>query len=117
MIDRKSLRLSAVLLVVGFIFYVLVGLLHPGGPANNHNVVFAIYANSASWTAVHLGQFVGMAVIIAGLLILFSRLTSALAARPGWRDWELSRPPWRWGSTLCCRRWTGSRSNRPLMRG
>ena len=36
MIDRKTLRLSAVLLVVGFILYVVVvGLLHPDGPANN----------------------------------------------------------------------------------
>jgi hypothetical protein len=32
MIDRKTLRLSAVLLVVGFILYVMVGLLHPDGP-------------------------------------------------------------------------------------
>ncbi len=29
MIDRKTLRLSAVLLVVGFSLYVMVGLLHP----------------------------------------------------------------------------------------
>ena len=36
MIDHKTLRLSAVLLVVGLIFYVVVGLLHAGGPANNH---------------------------------------------------------------------------------
>jgi hypothetical protein len=71
MIDRKALRLSAVLLVVGFVLYVLVGLLHPDGPANNHPVVFAEYAASASWTAVHLGQFAGMAVIIAGLLVLY----------------------------------------------
>jgi hypothetical protein len=34
MIDRKTLRRSAVLLVVGFIFYVVVGRLHPDGPAN-----------------------------------------------------------------------------------
>jgi hypothetical protein len=74
MIDRKTLRLSAVLLVVGFILYVLVGLLHPDGPANNHRVVFAVYASSASWTAVHLGQFAGMAVIIAGLLVLYFAL-------------------------------------------
>jgi hypothetical protein len=74
MIDRKTLRLSAVLLAAGFIFYVVVGLLHAGGPANNHPVVFAIYASSASWTAVHLGQFVGMAVIIAGLLVLYFAL-------------------------------------------
>jgi hypothetical protein len=83
MIDRKTLRLSAVLLVVGFIFYVVVGLLHAGGPANNHPVVFALYASSASWTAVHLGQFVGMAVIIAGLLVLYF----ALDLRAGAAAW------------------------------
>jgi len=83
MIDRKTLRLSAVLLVVGFIFYVVVGLLHAGGPANNHPVVFGIYASSASWTAVHLGQFVGMAVIIAGLLVLYF----ALDIRAGGAAW------------------------------
>jgi hypothetical protein len=48
MIDRKTIRLSAVLIAAGFIFYVVVGLLHAGGPANNHPVVFAIYASSAS---------------------------------------------------------------------
>ena len=74
MIDRRTLRLSAVLLVAGFIVYVIVGLLHPDGPANNHRVVFAEYASSASWTAVHLGQFAGMAVIIAGLLVLYFTL-------------------------------------------
>src|SRR3954451_5529154 len=58
------------LLVVGFVLYVIVGLLHPDGPANNHRAVFLEYANSSSWTAVHLAQFVGMAVIIAGLLAL-----------------------------------------------
>jgi hypothetical protein len=88
MIDRKVLRLSAVLLLVGFIFYVVVGLLHPDGPANNHRVVFAVYASSASWTAVHLGQFAGMAVIIAGLLVLYFVLNvraggAAWAARLG----------------------------------
>jgi hypothetical protein len=88
MIDRKTLRLSAVLLVVGFIFYVVAGLFHAGGPANNHPVVFAIYASRASWTAVHLGQFVGMAVIIAGLLVLYFALDlhaggAAWAARLG----------------------------------
>jgi hypothetical protein len=83
MIDRKALRLSAVLLLVGFIFYVVVGLLHPDGPANNHKVVFAEYARSASWTAVHLGQFAGMAVIIAGLLALYF----ALDVRTGGAAW------------------------------
>src|SRR3954451_10177472 len=75
MIDRTTLRLSAALLVVG--------LLHPGGPANNHRVLFADYAASASWTAVHLGQFAGMAVIIAGLLVLHF----ALDLRAGGAAW------------------------------
>lgn len=70
MINRRTLRFSVVLLFVGFIFYVVVGLLHPDGPANDHAVVFVEYANSAYWTAVHLGQFAGMAVVIAGLLML-----------------------------------------------
>ena len=115
MIDRKTLRLSAVLLAAGFIFYVVVGLLHAGGPANNHPVVFAIYASSASWTAVHLGQFVGMAVITAGLLVPYF----ALDLRAGGAAWlaRLSLRRWHLGSTAFCRQWTGSRLNRSLMHG
>src|SRR5215211_6059949 len=107
MIDRKPLRLSAVLLVVGFIFYVVVGLFHAGGPANNHPVVFAIYASSASWTAVHLGQFFGMAVIIAGLLVLHF----ALDLHAGGAAWAArlvpSLPRWHLGSMAFCRRLDG----------
>src|SRR4051812_50173075 len=84
MIGLKTLRLSAVLLVVGFILYVLISLLHPGRePANNHRAVFAEYASSDNWTAVHLGQFVGMAVIIAGLLVLYFAL-DLRAGGPAW---------------------------------
>jgi hypothetical protein len=52
----------------------VAGLLHPDGPANDHGAVFAEYAGSANWAAVHLGQFAGMTVIIAGLLVLHSAL-------------------------------------------
>ena len=38
-----------------------------------------IYAASQSWTAVHLGQFIGMAVITSGLLALHF----AVGAREG----------------------------------
>jgi hypothetical protein len=74
MIDRTALRLSATLLLVGQIVYIAVTQLHAGGEANNHPSVFAVYAGSDIWTAVHLGQFVGMAVLIAGLLVLFFAL-------------------------------------------
>ena len=35
MIDHKTLRLSAVLLVVGFILFEVVGLLHSDGPGHS----------------------------------------------------------------------------------
>jgi hypothetical protein len=73
--DRQLLRLAATLLVVGELLYVVIGLFHPDREnANSHNATFAEYANSAQWTAIHLGQFAGMGVIIAGLLVLFFAL-------------------------------------------
>jgi len=64
------LRLSATLLLLGQILYVLVTLLHTGGPANDHHVIFAAYASSSSWAAVHVAQFACVALLIAGLLAL-----------------------------------------------
>jgi len=70
MIDRQSLRLSAVLLLVGQVLFIVVTLLHADGPANNHPVVFAEYAASGSWKVVHLAQFLSMAILVAGLFAL-----------------------------------------------
>jgi hypothetical protein len=84
MTDRTLLRLSATLLFVGIVLSVLVGALHPAHEnPNNHPAVFAEYAASANWTAVHLGQFVGWVVIIAGLLVLYFAL-NVHAAIAGW---------------------------------
>jgi hypothetical protein len=84
MANHKLIRLSATLLFVGELFSLLVGLLHPAQEnPNNHSAVFAEYANSTNWTAVHLGQFVGMAIVIAGLLVLFFAL-NVHAGTPGW---------------------------------
>jgi hypothetical protein len=69
--DRAPLRLSAALLLVGQLLYIVVTLFHTGGEANHHHAVFGGYAHSAIWTAVHLGQFAGMAILLAGLLALF----------------------------------------------
>lgn len=84
--DRKSLRLSAMLLVIGVLLSIGVGLLHPSREdPNNHTAVFAEYASDTQWTAVHLGQFAGFAVIIAGLLVLFFALNGS-SGSPGWAD-------------------------------
>ena len=84
MADRSLLRLSATLVVIGEVLFALVTALHPGREdPNNHPAVFAEYASSASWIAVHFGQFVLMAVLLAGLLVL----SFALNVRSGILGW------------------------------
>src|ERR687891_53744 len=70
MIDRTSLRLSAALLLAGQLLYIVVTQFHAGGDANDHPAIFAAYAGSGIWTAVHVGQFAAMATLLAGLLAL-----------------------------------------------
>jgi hypothetical protein len=74
-VERDSVTLAAVLLLAGVLVTAIAGFLHPEGPdANDHRIIFATYAASRSWTAVHLGQFVGMMIITFGLVALFFAL-------------------------------------------
>src|ERR687897_37019 len=82
--ERNPLRLAAALLLAGVLVTAIAGFLHPeGADANNHQSIFAIYAASQSWTAVHLGQFIGMGIITSGMVVLFF----ALDARMGVGLW------------------------------
>src|ERR671933_1164199 len=85
MADRSLLRLSVTLVVIGEVLFALVTLFHADGPADNHPVVFAEYARSASWIAVHLLQFVFMAFLLLGLLVLSFALNVRSGAL-GWAD-------------------------------
>jgi hypothetical protein len=67
---QPSLRLAASLLLAGQLLYIVVTQFHTGGDANNHQEIFAAYAASDLWTAVHAGQFAAMAILVAGLLVL-----------------------------------------------
>ena len=78
-----SLRLSATLLLVGQLLYIVVTQFHPGGPANDHPAIFAAYASSGIWTADHIAQFAGMALLLAGLLAL----SFALDVQAGTASW------------------------------
>ncbi|MEQ8859014.1 MAG: hypothetical protein RIC56_10220 [Pseudomonadales bacterium] len=78
-VNPGCLRLSAALLLVGQILYIVVTQLHTGGDANSHPAVFAAYAASPIWKAVHLGQFGAMAILSAGLLALFLALDTQSA--------------------------------------
>jgi hypothetical protein len=79
----SSLRLSTMLLLVGQLLYIVITQFHTGGDANNHPAIFAAYADSETWTAVHLGQFMAMAILLAGLLAL----GFALDGRAGTARW------------------------------
>ena len=54
---------------------------------NNHHAVFAEYAASGNWIAVHLGQFAAGLVVIAGIITLLRvlRPTSGPRCSPGYR--------------------------------
>lgn len=71
--SRASLRLAAILAFAGFAVSVVAGLFHAdSASANDHPAAFLEYTRSSVWTAVHLGQFAGMALLISGLLVLLA---------------------------------------------
>lgn len=83
MANRNALRLAASLVLIGdLVFIILVQYVHPGG-GNTEAATFAINAASANWTAIHLSEFVAMAVLLAGLLVLFVALNVA-EGTPRW---------------------------------
>ena len=77
---RLSFALPATLLLAGQALYIVVTQLHAGGEANDHHHIFAEYAENGIWTAVHIGQFAGMALMLAGLLALCIVLETQNAA-------------------------------------
>jgi hypothetical protein len=83
-VDGPALKLTAALLVAGVVVSLLAGLFHPdAAPANDHAAAFAGYARSDIWTGVHLAQFVGMALLIAGCWPCGLRSTCGRAPWPG----------------------------------
>src|SRR5262249_44952830 len=80
----SSFRLAAALVLGGKLLYTGAGQFHPGSvPPNQHPDVFVEYASSAYWGAVHMGQFMGMAVLLSAIVLL----AIALARRSGALDW------------------------------
>jgi hypothetical protein len=80
----RLLRLAATLPFTGLLLSIFAGLFHPDREyANDHVAAFTEYAHYTQWTLVHFGQFVGMAVLIAGLLVLFFAL-NVTAGVAGW---------------------------------
>jgi hypothetical protein len=81
MIDRASLRMSAGLLLAGQVLYIVITQFHAGGDANDHPAIFAVYAGSGIWKAVHVGQFACAAILLAGLVALPFAMSGQAGAR------------------------------------
>jgi hypothetical protein len=72
--ERSALRLTGALLLGGFLLNLVATLFHPTGAEDDHPAIFREYAESDPWVAVHLGQFVGVLIALAGLLVLYRAL-------------------------------------------
>lgn len=84
MANYKLIRLSAVLWFISALVSIAGTVLHPNREdPNNYTAVFTEYTHSNDWTAVHLMQFVGATLLIAGLLALYFALNLTEGA-PRW---------------------------------
>jgi hypothetical protein len=73
MVRLALLRVSAMFLLVGLVLSDVMQILHPGG-GSTYEATFIYYAASSDWMAVHLGQYVAEAILLAGLLFLYFAL-------------------------------------------
>ncbi len=84
----RGLRLSGCLLVAGLLVNTIATAgFHPSGDEDNHEKIFTDYAESSSWEAVHIVQFLGGLLVVAGLIALYRVLAAgggpAMVARLG----------------------------------
>lgn len=67
--EREQMQMPALLVLLGLLTHLGSGLFHPDRvDANDHARAFAEYAASPAWIAVHAGQFLGMAMLLVGLV-------------------------------------------------
>ncbi len=75
--DSSLLRVGAISAIAGAVVLFVATLLHPTDADPNDAVAaFREYAADSLWIASHLGQFLGIALIVAGLLALYLNLLS-----------------------------------------
>lgn len=74
------LKLAGGLFAAGFVvFFAVTAGIHPHGHENDHPVIFQKYAEDDAWIATHIGQFVGIVLILGG----FVALARGIAERGG----------------------------------
>jgi ABC-type xylose transport system permease subunit len=72
---RPLLRIGSIAFLAGAIIAILSTAFHPSTEdPSNHRLVFAEYASSDSWIAIHIGQFAGVIMVFAGGFVALYRL-------------------------------------------
>ena len=72
---RPLFRIGSIAFLAGVIIVILSTAIHPSKEDRaNHLRVFAEYASSDSWIAIHIGQFAGGIMVFAGGFVTLYRL-------------------------------------------
>jgi len=86
--QRRLLKLAGGLLLGGFLIFTIATQFHPHGHENDHAVIFAKYAASDAWVAVHFAQFAGVLTALGGFAGL-ARLLQLRGDAPVLAKWAL----------------------------
>jgi hypothetical protein len=74
-LERPMLRMGSVAFLAGLVIIIMSTLFHASSEDLMDNpVVFAVYAESDTWIAAHIGQFAGVMLVFAGGFVALFRL-------------------------------------------
>jgi hypothetical protein len=93
--QRPLIRIGSIAFLAGAIIAIVFTTIHPSTEdPSNHSLVFAEYASSDSWIAIHVGQFAGVIMVFAGgfvaLFRLFAHSESSTASILAWNGLALA---------------------------
>jgi len=88
-LERPMLRMGSVAFIAGLVIIIVSTLFHASSEDLMDNpVVFAVYAESDTWIAAHIGQFAGVVLVFAGGFVALFRLLvkseSGIASALAW---------------------------------
>jgi len=74
-LERPMLRMGSIAFLAGLVIIIVSTLFHVSSEDLMDNpVVFAVYAESDTWIAAHIGQFMGVMLVFAGGFVALFRL-------------------------------------------
>jgi Domain of unknown function (DUF4386) len=88
-LEHSILRMGSVAFIAGLVIIIISTLFHASSEDLMDNpVVFAVYAESDTWIAAHIGQFTGVVLVFAGGFVALFRLLvkseSGMASALAW---------------------------------